>query len=432
MRVGGAGVKSVSSNQWVFLDGRLNAPVGGSFQQSNFYTFYAPQNGQSYVTRPPWEAAGVDYPVGFPFASLPLKDPTAGGLPSGASYASNVITITGNNVTLDGWDLSIAGGIAVAAYAATGTFTIKNCKVVYTSSVGNTNNGCWLEVGNSSTNTGCNLVCVYNDVNLNGDVGFGPSTHGIVNWGPGTNTFMYNRFAKFNFRNAFSFGAYFQRYNYFEAINFNTADHGEWMIFDAGPNTGQTVPSCDVSFNTVLQPANWGAGATTFFYISSGINNGLTWTLVNVNNNSCVVNAYNPTGYIVGTTLHITADTSNQLGLATGNKSINTQNGVAPGTQITADGPGAPGVGTYTVSPSQTVGSISSPVLLGFPTFSPAALTTFEHDNYVTSNLMNNYVDCLGVAFGNKFFSNDPNSQVNAPIVTGNIDLVSGGPALFA
>lgn len=412
-------------------DGAAGAPVGGSFQQANFFTSYAPQNGQSYITRPGWRVAGVDYAVGYPSASTPLKDPTAGGLPSGSSYASNVITVTGANVTLDGWDLSVAGGIAVAAYAATGTLTVQNCKVVYGSGGGNTNNGAWLEIGNSSTNTGCNLALFNNDVNLSGDIGFGPTTHGIVNWGPGTNTFQYNRFVKFNQRNAFSFGTYLQRYNYFEAINFNSAQHGEWMIFDAG-QSGQTVPSCDISFNTVLQPANWGGGATTFFYISSGIDNYLTWTLINANNNTCAINAYNPTGYIVATTLHITADTSNQIGVAAGNRSINTQNGVAAGTLITADGPGAPGVGTYTVNNSQTVGSVGSPVLLGFPVFSPAALTTFEHDNYVTSFLQNNYTDCIGVAFGNKFFSNSPGSQVNAPVVTNNIDLVSGGPALFA
>jgi hypothetical protein len=54
-----------------------------------------------------WNMPGVDYCVGIPSGTV-LKDPTASGaLPSGATYASSVVTITGCNVTLDGFDYTL-------------------------------------------------------------------------------------------------------------------------------------------------------------------------------------------------------------------------------------------------------------------------------------------------------------------------------------
>jgi hypothetical protein len=54
-----------------------------------------------------WNMPGVDYCVGVPNGTA-LKDPTmSANLPSGASYASSVVTIRGCNVTLSGFDFTL-------------------------------------------------------------------------------------------------------------------------------------------------------------------------------------------------------------------------------------------------------------------------------------------------------------------------------------
>ena len=82
-----------------------------------------------YSVRPAWQVAGVDYAVGVP-TNITLKDPTvAANLPSGISIdaTNHVVHITGNNVTLNGFDFSLHGGWSIdVASGVTGT-TIENC-----------------------------------------------------------------------------------------------------------------------------------------------------------------------------------------------------------------------------------------------------------------------------------------------------------------
>lgn len=69
------------------------------------------------------------------------------------------------------------------------------------------------------------------------------------------------------------------------------------------------------------------------------------------------------TGYISGTTLTVTAVASGKISLYVGMPLSGGSGGtVAANTKITAFGSGSGGVGTYTVSISQTLGSIGSPV----------------------------------------------------------------------
>src|SRR5690242_321391 len=57
-------------------DGCAGAQATGSVQVANFFTGFT---GQSYPARPPWNVAGVDYPVGY---SGTLNDPTTVSLPA--------------------------------------------------------------------------------------------------------------------------------------------------------------------------------------------------------------------------------------------------------------------------------------------------------------------------------------------------------------
>ena len=45
-------------------DGCAGQPINGNILHTNFFTSYALQSGQTYSIRPPWNVAGVDYPVG--------------------------------------------------------------------------------------------------------------------------------------------------------------------------------------------------------------------------------------------------------------------------------------------------------------------------------------------------------------------------------
>ena len=87
-------------------DGSANASIGSP---------QLPHLLDSYVTRPSWEVAGVDYAVGIPSGTV-LKDPSTLNM-SGVAVdtTNNLIRVTGNNVTLDGynftgWSVYITGG----------------------------------------------------------------------------------------------------------------------------------------------------------------------------------------------------------------------------------------------------------------------------------------------------------------------------------
>ena len=86
-------------------DGSANAAAGTS-QYPSLFTGYA--------VRPSWQVAGVDYAVGVPSGTV-LKNPATISM-AGVSVntSTHVISITGNNVTLDGYDFSLNGGWQVS------------------------------------------------------------------------------------------------------------------------------------------------------------------------------------------------------------------------------------------------------------------------------------------------------------------------------
>ncbi|MGY4286396.1 hypothetical protein ACVWXO_005616 [Bradyrhizobium sp. LM2.7] len=78
--------------------------------------------------RPPWPVAGVDYCVGYRMNTV-LKAPTTISM-AGVSVdlISRIVTVTGDDVTLDGYDFSLDGGWQVSVQAA-------NTKIVNSSFV---------------------------------------------------------------------------------------------------------------------------------------------------------------------------------------------------------------------------------------------------------------------------------------------------------
>jgi Bacterial Ig-like domain len=80
---------------------------------------------QGYAVRPPWQVAGVDYYVGAP--SGPLLDPTLISR-AGVSVdtSSRTIFISGNNITLSGYDFGLHNGYQVVITGNNDTVTNSN------------------------------------------------------------------------------------------------------------------------------------------------------------------------------------------------------------------------------------------------------------------------------------------------------------------
>lgn len=88
----------------VYEDGAGNAPPGAP-QLPNLL--------KGYRHPPPWRVAGVDYAVGIP-SGKSLKDPTTIVMPGvSLDRLHHFVRVTGNGVTLDGYDFSLHGGWGV-------------------------------------------------------------------------------------------------------------------------------------------------------------------------------------------------------------------------------------------------------------------------------------------------------------------------------
>jgi hypothetical protein len=79
-----------------------------------------------YAARPPWAVAGVDYFVGYPSGTI-LKDPATIDI-DGVSFdaAHGIVHVTANNVTLDGYDFSKAGGYGIVVEPGVSDTVIQN------------------------------------------------------------------------------------------------------------------------------------------------------------------------------------------------------------------------------------------------------------------------------------------------------------------
>lgn len=112
-----------------FSDGCTGAPSNASFQIANFFTGYANQYGQVYATRPPWNVAGVDYPIGYPSnATITIASPavitesahghsagdkvvfrTTGSLPTGITVGTEYFVLS-TGLTTNAYEISATNG----------------------------------------------------------------------------------------------------------------------------------------------------------------------------------------------------------------------------------------------------------------------------------------------------------------------------------
>jgi hypothetical protein len=125
-----AGLQYTITNQGTHYTGRPTIAVpagagvgsGGSIVPTVYQA--TPHNAAT-----PWNMPGVDYYVGVPSGTV-LKDPTsAANLPAGASVSGHFVTVTGCNVTLDGFDFTLHDTALVINVTGTGcTTTVQNSK----------------------------------------------------------------------------------------------------------------------------------------------------------------------------------------------------------------------------------------------------------------------------------------------------------------
>jgi hypothetical protein len=233
-------------------DGSANAPAGAP-QLPNLLN--------NFAVLPPWEVAGVNYAVGVP-AGTTLQDWETISQPGvSVDVATNTVTITGNNVTLNDIDFSLHGGAQLLIYGSNDV--VSNSNFVYGTSM---ESDISLIAGSGSN------VTIKNDT-LNGN---GPTlgsatanqTSLISGQFTGTTTVEYNLMENFN-QHALEMngsGALNYEYNLIENGGSGaTGQHLNYLQFGSGVFGPVTV-----EFNTTYQPTTPISGGEGFQFYNNG------------------------------------------------------------------------------------------------------------------------------------------------------------------
>jgi hypothetical protein len=225
-------------------DGSANAPAGSP---------ELPNLLNGYVVRPPWDVAGVDYAVGVPTGTSLLNPATINLAGVSVNTSTHEIRISGNNVTLSGYDFSLNGGYAV--YVTGANDTIENSNFG-----GNNPNEYWIYGAPSSSN----LTIENNKMDESGILG---ATSIIGFAGSGSLTLEYNwlkNFPQHVLELAQSNGVNFSvvdKYNLIEQGGLGAGAHLNFLQFNGGNAT-----SVDVEFNTSYETPQAAGGEGYQFY----------------------------------------------------------------------------------------------------------------------------------------------------------------------
>ena len=217
-------------------DGSANAPAGAA-QLPNLLNGYA--------VRPSWYVAGVDYHVGVP-TGLALKNPSTISM-AGVSVntSSHMISITGSNVTLNGYDFSLNGGWGIRITGGASNVTIENSNFM----VGANNN---LPIQTDSTVS--NLTVLNNTFDGSGTTNPSNICAFIYYLGKGAFTAKYNSFQNAP-ADAIDFGGSGTttptvEYNVFNNLGTAAGSHPDTVQFYGSGTYNNSL----ISFNTIYQP----------------------------------------------------------------------------------------------------------------------------------------------------------------------------------
>ncbi|MFK4539646.1 hypothetical protein ABIA00_007829 [Bradyrhizobium ottawaense] len=198
---------------------------------------------ESYAARPNWSVAGVDYYVGAP-SGITLKNPATIAM-SGVSVntSSHIVTVSGSNVTLDGYDFSLNGGWQVNVVNKANNVTVQNSYF----KVG-ANNQIPIQADSGGS------INVLNNT-FDGGASNGSNVNSMIYTGAGA-TIEYNRFTHFpnDGIDITHDGNYTIQYNLFD--NMSVGDYHT----DAIQTYFSDISSIVVQYNTMYQPTTWPGG----------------------------------------------------------------------------------------------------------------------------------------------------------------------------
>lgn len=257
--------------EWSQIDGSRGAPTGAA-QRSTLLA--------GYVARPPWSVAAVGYSVGYPSGQV-FKDPQTDALPSGVTVntTSHLVTVTGNNVTLDGWDFSLHGGYSLNLASGSGPTTIVNCNF----KVGANLN---YQINSPAGSGAVTITKSKFDGNSTNDAS---SFQDALNYsGPGPVVFQYNWVLN-QFQHGIDFGGTGAgssvtpdvRFNLFENIGTGALTHADaWYYFNVNMVSGI------FRFNTIYQPQTVNTPANPGMFVGTdNFTTGITTSNTDASNN---------------------------------------------------------------------------------------------------------------------------------------------------
>jgi hypothetical protein len=286
-------------------DGCTSSPASGSFQIPTSFSSYAEQSGQTWVNSHPWpwNAPGVDYPVGYSMG-VQLGDPASVVLPAGCAYQASggidgaprvFCNRLPNGVgvaspTIQNLDFSLHGCVILEfGQSVTGTITIQNNNFQSGSNCAVTS-GYLIKLDGGSAN----LVLQYNQIDGNAQL-YPAALAGDVqdNSPTGSLTVEYNAIINSPQRpiNSDTSGNIIDKYNFYGGwvLYSQVVEHGEAILEQ--PAAGVTVASVTHAFNTVLLPAAEIANSTTAPFYLTGTPGGYNYlTNSTVDHNVVVTN----------------------------------------------------------------------------------------------------------------------------------------------
>ena len=254
---------SINIDRSLYTDGSPQVLPAGTPQLATLLNGYA--------ARPPWEVAGVDYAVGIPTGTV-LKNPATISM-AGVSVnaATHTIYVTGSNVTLNGYDFSLAGGWGVYIESGATNTVIENSNFLV---------GANQKVPIAAA-TGAGDLSVQ-DNTINGGGGQNSAIYALISYsGSGTFTAKYNSFLNAP-ENAINFNSGTMttvvEYNLFDTIGITTGSSANTVQY-VGVKSNNSVEA----YNTIYQP-----NASTIMGIQLEAQSGSTLTNTKIENNTIV------------------------------------------------------------------------------------------------------------------------------------------------
>jgi hypothetical protein len=245
-------------------DGCTGAQSTGSLQIANFFTGYTGKNYGS--NRPPWNVAGVDYPVGY--AGTPVDGTLSANRPACLSFNGSqfTATATSSDCTISG--INFEGYCVTASVSGGHTVTFLNDYFWFSAAHCNPRGGSLL--GSAGGNG--NVVVRYSVFdgsqvfNNNTCSGGCPSELLLVS-NTGNLTVQYSVFLRANqhdiqFNHA---GTFIGQFNYIETVGLSPS-HGDWIISNSGSGYQTFIEDHNTGYGG---PSGATSHATAFCYLTS-------------------------------------------------------------------------------------------------------------------------------------------------------------------